>query len=352
VEDESQLQEMGDPGIVLSVLILIERGSAITQRRLAGELGIAFGLANAYLRLCVRKGLVKMRQVPITPWARRLRRPAPGVRGARLAGDLAEIAVLSAGETRIDVLCVIDSALGGRVLRRPADRRRHRRRGRRRLPTPRRDHPDRYQSAAGEFRVAVVDRSAKRPLGARYRRPESPAHFSGFGELGRRSIVMRRCAVHTRPNAETIALDHLLQQGYAAYLPRIWVSYARRGQAVLRPLFPRYLFADFESAAMRCRPILSTIGVAGVVRSGNQPTPVSPEIVDEIRRCEHFGMFDRLDPRRSLRLGELVRVTAGAFEDMVGRLLKLRDQDRVVVLLDLLGRAVRVDLRSEAVEAA
>jgi hypothetical protein len=37
---------------------------------------------------------------------------------------------------------------------------------------------------------------------------------------------------------------------------------------------------------------------------------------------------------------------------MVGRLVELRDQDRVVVLLELLGRAVRAQLRAEAVEAA
>jgi hypothetical protein len=37
---------------------------------------------------------------------------------------------------------------------------------------------------------------------------------------------------------------------------------------------------------------------------------------------------------------------------MVGRLVELRDQDRVVVLLDLLGRTVRAQLRVEAVKAA
>jgi transcription antitermination factor NusG len=56
--------------------------------------------------------------------------------------------------------------------------------------------------------------------------------------------------------------------------------------------------------------------------------------------------------KHSLRLGELVRVTAGAFEDMVGMLVELRDQDRIVVLLEWLGRAVRAQLRAEAVKAA
>jgi transcription antitermination factor NusG len=45
-------------------------------------------------------------------------------------------------------------------------------------------------------------------------------------------------------------------------------------------------------------------------------------------------------------------VTTGAFEDMVGSLVELRDQDRIVVLLELLGRAVRAQLRAEVVEPA
>jgi len=56
--------------------------------------------------------------------------------------------------------------------------------------------------------------------------------------------------------------------------------------------------------------------------------------------------------RHSLHPGELVRVTAGAFEDMIGTLIELRDRDRVVVLLEWLGRTVRAQLRAEAVEAA
>jgi transcriptional antiterminator RfaH len=166
--------------------------------------------------------------------------------------------------------------------------------------------------------------------------------------------VTRWYAVYTRPHDETRALGHLLRQGYPAYLPRYRtrISHARRHQTVLRPLFPRYLFAGIDRASMRWRPILSTVGVADVVRAGDGPAPVPSEIVTAIREREEAGGFDQLNPRQSLRLGDLVRVTAGALEDMVGRLVELRDQDRVVVLLELLGRAVRAQLRAEAVEAA
>ena len=165
---------------------------------------------------------------------------------------------------------------------------------------------------------------------------------------------MQWYAVYTQPHAEPKALDHLLRQGYAAYLPRYRtkVSHARRRQIVLRPLFPRYLFAGIDRATMPWRPILSTVGVTDIVRAGDEPTLVAAKIVTVIRERENAGAFDRLDSRQLLRLGDLVRVTTGAFEDMVGRLVELRDQDRIVVLLELLGRAVRAQLRAEVVEPA
>ena len=48
----------------MDLLTIVEEDSNITQRSLALELGIALGLANTYLRRCVDKGLVKIKQVP------------------------------------------------------------------------------------------------------------------------------------------------------------------------------------------------------------------------------------------------------------------------------------------------
>lgn len=144
-------REAGDPEVLLGLLTSIERDSGITQRKLAGDLGIALGLANAYLRRCVRKGFVKVGQVPFNRYAyfltpqgfaeksrltaeylavsfnffRRARGDCAvllrqcAARGWRRvvlygAGDLAEIAVLSAGEAGLEVLCVIDPEAAGR----------------------------------------------------------------------------------------------------------------------------------------------------------------------------------------------------------------------------------------------
>jgi DNA-binding MarR family transcriptional regulator len=54
--------------IVLSLLSSVEDG-ANSQRRIAAELGIALGLVNAYLRRCIKKGLVKVSEAPARRYA-------------------------------------------------------------------------------------------------------------------------------------------------------------------------------------------------------------------------------------------------------------------------------------------
>ncbi|WP_425407323.1 winged helix-turn-helix transcriptional regulator [Hwanghaeella sp.] len=55
--------------ITLGILNAVEENSKLTQRSIAGDLGIALGLANAYLKRCVRKGLIKVQQVPSNRYA-------------------------------------------------------------------------------------------------------------------------------------------------------------------------------------------------------------------------------------------------------------------------------------------
>jgi predicted transcriptional regulator len=55
--------------IVLSLLNSVESDGARSQRRIAAELGIALGLVNAYLKRCVKKGLVKVQDAPARRYA-------------------------------------------------------------------------------------------------------------------------------------------------------------------------------------------------------------------------------------------------------------------------------------------
>src|SRR5262252_9985769 len=61
--------ESGADRIVLGLLNSVEADGARSQRRIAAELGIALGLVNAYLKRCVKKGLVKVHDAPARRYA-------------------------------------------------------------------------------------------------------------------------------------------------------------------------------------------------------------------------------------------------------------------------------------------
>jgi len=58
-----------NPRVLLGLLDAVEQDGAQSQRLLAAELGIALGLVNAYLKRCVKKGLVKVSEAPARRYA-------------------------------------------------------------------------------------------------------------------------------------------------------------------------------------------------------------------------------------------------------------------------------------------
>ncbi len=85
--DEGQRESFGnDDKILLGVLSAIERDANTSQRGISRELDMALGLANAYLKRCVRKGLIKIKQVPRRRYAYYLT-PQGFAEKSRLAGQ-------------------------------------------------------------------------------------------------------------------------------------------------------------------------------------------------------------------------------------------------------------------------
>lgn len=165
--------------------------------------------------------------------------------------------------------------------------------------------------------------------------------------------MKRWYAVHTQANAETRAAVNLNRQGFPVYLPRYMKRrrHARRVDTVATPLFPRYLFVQLDLEQDRWHAVNSTFGVNHLVSFGTEPAFIPDEIILEIRAREsNDGMID-IAPALSLKKGEPVRLLEGPMADSVGLFSGLSDKERVLVLLNFLGRQVRVRVPQEAVAA-
>ena len=167
-------------------------------------------------------------------------------------------------------------------------------------------------------------------------------------------MTARWYVVQTQPHAESKAVAHLARQGFAAYLPRYLKRrrHARKVETVAAPLFPRYLFVTVDMETQRWRSIHSTTGVSRLVCNGEEPTPVPPAVVAALQGREDAGGFVQLERRPQFAPGEHVRIVDGVFADSLGLFECMADRERVAILLDLLGRKVRILLDEGAITAA
>ena len=156
--------------------------------------------------------------------------------------------------------------------------------------------------------------------------------------------MIRWHAVHTKPQLEVWARNNLEERGFETYLPCYLRQrrHARRTEIVPRPLFPRYLFVRADVDAGH-RPRVNTApGVARLVSLGDRPAVVGDEIIAEIKAREADDGYVRLGRGRTFAEGDRVRIGGGALCDRVGLFQCAADNDRVIILLDLLGRRTRV----------
>jgi transcriptional antiterminator RfaH len=164
---------------------------------------------------------------------------------------------------------------------------------------------------------------------------------------------MRWYVVQTHALAENKALFHLKRQGFNAYLPRYLKrrQHARKTDWVPAPLFPRYMFLHMDPERSRWLNIRSTIGVSHLVCHGNIPAPISDDIIEDIRgRESEAGLID-IRREAQFEKGDAIQITDGPLSERVGLFDCESDEDRVFILLDLLGREVRVRVPIETVTA-
>lgn len=153
----------------------------------------------------------------------------------------------------------------------------------------------------------------------------------------------------TLPQRELYAARQLVNQGFRAFAPRYWKNrrHARRVEIISAPLFPRYIFTILDRTRDRWRSINGTLGVEYLLTSAGEPQPVPQGVMERL--------ISATDPEGNVNLhfhlkeGQAIKVTAGPFASLVGRLERLDDNGRVSVLLEIMGRPVRVTISQSLV---
>jgi transcriptional antiterminator RfaH len=147
--------------------------------------------------------------------------------------------------------------------------------------------------------------------------------------------------VRLKPGGLVRATANLARQDILSFCPQRPRTERRRGRLVtaVRPLFPGYLFIAPPEQGANWRSVNATYGVANVVcLEPGRPARVPTGLVVALLA------YDASDEPPPFTPGEGVRVVLGPFADLLARVEAVPDKDRIVVLLDIMGRTVRARL--------
>ena len=155
-----------------------------------------------------------------------------------------------------------------------------------------------------------------------------------------------------KPNSAAIAHRNLNRQGFETFMPVETVTRPRNGRFVtaLQPMFPGYIFVAVDQARGLWRKVNSTYGVTRLVSFGAEPAPVPRAFVQDLMaQCDDDG---KLEPAPQLAPGDQVRVATGPFASMIAEIESLAPDQRVWVLMDVMGSKTRVAVKKAQLRPA
>jgi len=154
-----------------------------------------------------------------------------------------------------------------------------------------------------------------------------------------------------KPGGLRRAKENLARQDVTYYCPVRKRTQREKGRLVtaLRPLFPGYLFIQVPMGTVSWRSINATYGVSQVVcLEPGRPSRVSGGIMRALFATDTSDA--NADSADLFAPGEDVRVIVGPFADLVAKVEAVPEKDRIFVLLDMMGRTVRTQLRGADLE--
>ncbi len=154
--------------------------------------------------------------------------------------------------------------------------------------------------------------------------------------------------LYTRHQHEKTVAQILTSKGFEVFLPlystaRQWKD---RTKLLSLPLFPCYVF--LKGGLKRRLDIMTTPGIHALVSTAGQPATIPPAEIEAIRRVVEGGAH--VEPHPFLKCGARVRVKCGPLTGIEGILVRKKNLYRLVLSVEMLGKAVAVEVDAFLVE--
>ncbi len=148
--------------------------------------------------------------------------------------------------------------------------------------------------------------------------------------------------IQTKPQQEDIASQNLSNQDFDVFHPKAII----KNKTV--SLFPRYLFIQLDDKNQNWTPIRSTRGVANFVRFGLS-FAIVPNNIIKLIKINQQQTIEKLINIYSHQKGDSIEIKSGVFKGQKSVFQNYNSQDRVTVLLKLIGQQQELELSEKEV---
>lgn len=151
---------------------------------------------------------------------------------------------------------------------------------------------------------------------------------------------------HTKSRNEKALAQDLVGRDISYFLPMTWSVHRRRGRTIrsFLPLFSGYLF--FCGQEDQRVELLRTNRVAGLIVVEDQERLMAE--LSQIELAIRSGA--PLTPYKYIKAGERCRVIGGALTGLEGIVVRTQTGSRLVLQIDILGKATSVEIDRDMIE--
>jgi transcription antitermination factor NusG len=149
-------------------------------------------------------------------------------------------------------------------------------------------------------------------------------------------------AVQVWSGREYLSTQRLSERGYEVFLPRYCERrrWSDRIKVVERALFAGYVFCRLAPEVFG--KIVTAPGVVRIVGDGTRPLSIPTHEIEAIQRI--MATHLSTEPWPVPQVGQQVRIEVGPLRGIEGVVLTVKNQQRLVVSVSLLQRAVAVEI--------
>ena len=154
-----------------------------------------------------------------------------------------------------------------------------------------------------------------------------------------------------KPNAHHKAVRNLTQQGFETFLPLTNTTSRKSSRFInaTQPLFPGYMFITFNKTDAEWHKINNTYGVSRLVTFNSILKSIPNAFIDNL--IMRYDLSGKLLPVKKLKKGDQVKVLNGPFANFTATVEKYETNQRIWILLDLMGRQTKMQTPPDTVQS-